>query len=120
MIDDLINKIVRRAEVEFEEFLDDVVEEFRDQLNTPGPSRSKPGEYPHKQTGNLQDSTIPTTPEVSDDVISGKVQNAAFYATYLKNGTSIMAPRKMFGLDPQEAATALAARLKTAIGDGTT
>lgn len=74
------------------------VEVIQAQFGVAYPPASKSGEHPHERTGNLIASTgfaidFDTT---GPNQVTLLVYNTAFYAAYLRDGTSKMEPRDCF------------------------
>ena len=86
---DVFDEIALRVGVEWEKAGAEMVEDFRGRISTPWPPASTPGEYPHRRTGNLQNSTHADV-EVSPNLVSLTLGNSAFYAVNLKNMYRLM------------------------------
>jgi HK97 gp10 family phage protein len=95
-LEDKLDKIIARVADELTEFTAEVAGDIRDEISTQYPPASAPGTPPHRRTGNLRASTFGLPAERAGDLLTGVVDNDAFYATYLENGTSRMAARPFF------------------------
>ena len=78
----------------------EMAEEIREDISVPGNARvrSKPGEPPRRQTGNLRSRVQYKVAEgeAAADVYVLTVMDDAAYAGFLEHGTSRMAPRPFF------------------------
>lgn len=65
-------------------------EKLQINIGVVGPPRSLPGDFPHVDTGELQDSAVAIADAKN---LSWRVVMTAPHATFLEFGTSTMAPR---------------------------
>lgn len=82
-VEDRIRNNVERA-------LAHLVDALQENLNTPYPPASDPGEFPHKRTGNLQASVYY---QFDRRRFTGDIIVDAPYAVYLEEGTQKMQER---------------------------
>lgn len=76
----------------------EIVEDIQARISDQYPPASKPGESPHRRSGNLQRCTDWRVVTESDGrQVSLIVDNAAFYAEFLRSGTRTMGARDFFG-----------------------
>lgn len=68
-------------------------EDYRTLIGIQGPPRSKPGEPPHRDTGDLQASLEVNGPAEQGDMIVASIGTRLAYGAYLEFGTSKMAAR---------------------------
>jgi hypothetical protein len=93
-----VSKDISRAVVDgMERASDEIIEDIKQRISTAYPPASKPGEPPHRRTGNLlasNDSFV--TSDVGGLEVTMTLSNSAFYAGFLRDGTSKMAARDFF------------------------
>jgi hypothetical protein len=88
-VDRLVAEVRRTAEDVFEDALGDVAADLRKELSVPvnygtrPPTRSKPGEYPRKDTGRLRGSVRHVTYRAGREILRGVVMTDTPYDQYL-------------------------------------
>ncbi len=68
-------------------------DELKELISIQGPPRSKPGESPHKDTGDLYASIEMIGPAVQEDMVVASVGTEIIYGRWLEFGNSQMAAR---------------------------
>src|SRR5688572_11227556 len=73
------------------EVTNDFAGEIRGKIGTQGPPRSKPGNRPHKDSGDLQASTQAVDVTQDGGVIRGGTEATTNYAEYVDNSRPFLA-----------------------------
>jgi hypothetical protein len=75
----------------------EIVEDIKQRISTAYPPASKAGEAPHRRSGNLLNRTSEfVTTDIGGLEVVLTLSNDAFYAAFLRDGTSKMAKRDFF------------------------
>src|SRR4051812_26774339 len=90
----------------------EAVRELKQTLSEPYPPASKPGEPPHKRTGELQQS-VGYEVTTEDKVVKLTLKVTADHAFYLEYGTATLAPRPFFRRAFDKATKAFRKKVRT-------
>lgn len=120
-VDDLMNKVMDRAQRAADDFGNEVQDDVQNALSIAYPPASAPGEKPHKRTGKLRSLTLSLPARnytISSDKLTVEIVSGAEYAEFLENGTSRMKARPFMGPTEDKWAPRWGPYMKAAIQGG--
>ncbi len=109
--DEFFSSITQRVSSGVAEAAQTLQGKMKELISIQGPPRSKAGEAPHKDTGDLYASIQTIGPAVQGDLVIASVGTALPYGIMLEYGTNKMAARPWLTRSLRENQSAIAAQI---------